>query len=237
MRAKVPKSQLTSLHKCWLLPLLPWLLKTLTPETNSIYILRLRREKVWDIIGWEGSWVIPFWNTATTQPASFPLPLHEAETSDHQCTDPNLRVGPCTFSRSGKRGTSSSSWAGWSPNFRREIRQSHYRNDPVKYDLTFSAVRTPSGSKSYSYPIANTGTGPWGEKELSEVTRVPSDFAAHCHHAPMAFPMGLTWRETWGGETSVIFLVNQPIFPATYLRQMISRRTQEGRGYIRDNMS
>ena len=46
-----------------------------------------------------------------------------------------LRAGPRAFSRSGKRGTSSSSWAGWSPNFRREIRQSHYRNDPVKYDL------------------------------------------------------------------------------------------------------
>ena len=46
-----------------------------------------------------------------------------------------LRAGPRAFSRSGKRGTSSSSWAGWSPNFRQEIRQSHYRNDPVKYDL------------------------------------------------------------------------------------------------------
>ena len=31
---------------------------------------------------------------------------------------------------------SSSSWAGQAPNFRREIRQSHYRNDPVKYDLS-----------------------------------------------------------------------------------------------------
>ena len=47
-----------------------------------------------------------------------------------------LRAGPRAFSRSGKRRTSSSSWAGKSPNFRREIRQSHYRNDPVKYDLT-----------------------------------------------------------------------------------------------------
>ena len=34
-----------------------------------------------------------------------------------------------------KKRHSSSSWAGKSPNFRREIRQSHYRNDPVKYDL------------------------------------------------------------------------------------------------------
>ena len=29
----------------------------------------------------------------------------------------------------------SSSWVGQVPNFRQEIRQSHYRNDPVKYDL------------------------------------------------------------------------------------------------------
>ena len=29
----------------------------------------------------------------------------------------------------------SSSWVGQVPNFRQETRQSHYRNDPVKYDL------------------------------------------------------------------------------------------------------
>ena len=29
----------------------------------------------------------------------------------------------------------SSSWVDQVPNFRQEIRQSHYRNDPVKYDL------------------------------------------------------------------------------------------------------
>ena len=29
----------------------------------------------------------------------------------------------------------SSSWVDQAPNFRQEIRQSHYRNDPVKYDL------------------------------------------------------------------------------------------------------
>ena len=55
-----------------------------------------------------------------------------------------LRAGPRAFSRSGKRGTSSSSWAGWSPNFRREIRQSHYRNDPVKYDLNLTQSRLPT---------------------------------------------------------------------------------------------
>ena len=30
----------------------------------------------------------------------------------------------------------SSSWVDQVPNFRQEIRQSHYRNDPVKYDLS-----------------------------------------------------------------------------------------------------
>ena len=42
-----------------------------------------------------------------------------------------------------KKRHSSSSWAGKSPNFRREIRQSHYRNDPVKYDLNSSPPILP----------------------------------------------------------------------------------------------
>ena len=32
----------------------------------------------------------------------------------------------------------SSSWVDQAPNFRQEIRQSHYRNDPVKYDLNLT---------------------------------------------------------------------------------------------------
>ena len=86
----------------------------------------------------------------------------------------------------------------------------------MKYDLTFSAVMTPSGSKSYSYPIANTGTGLGGEKELSEVTTVPPDF-------PPTATLPL-WHSLWdqlewkhGEETSVILLVNQPIFPVSFL--------------------
>ena len=43
-----------------------------------------------------------FKSRATTQQASFPLPVHEAEASDHQCTVRNRRVAPCAFSRSGK---------------------------------------------------------------------------------------------------------------------------------------
>ena len=37
----------------------------------------------------------------------------------------------------------SSSWIDQAPNFRQEIRQSNYRNDPVKYDLNkvFSLTR------------------------------------------------------------------------------------------------
>ena len=34
-----------------------------------------------------------------------------------------------------KKTHNSSSWLDLTPNFRQEIRQSHYRNDPVKYDL------------------------------------------------------------------------------------------------------
>ena len=34
-----------------------------------------------------------------------------------------------------KKTHDSSSWLDLTPNFRQEIRQSHYRNDPVKYDL------------------------------------------------------------------------------------------------------
>ena len=46
---------------------------------------------------------------------------------------------PHLFTLRKKRHTSSS-WAGMSPNFRREIRQSHYRNDPVKYDLNYAST-------------------------------------------------------------------------------------------------
>ena len=37
----------------------------------------------------------------------------------------------------------SSSWVSQVPNFRQEIRQSNYRNDPVKYDLAFSPMSEP----------------------------------------------------------------------------------------------
>ena len=38
----------------------------------------------------------------------------------------------------------SSSWVGQVPNFRQEIRQSHYRNDPVKYDLNHQLLHNES---------------------------------------------------------------------------------------------
>ena len=55
-----------------------------------------------------------------------------------------------------KKRHSSSSWAGKSPNFRREIRQSHYRNDPVKWAkipsvTDASAPRFHQCSPNYKY--------------------------------------------------------------------------------------
>ena len=77
-----------------------------------------------------------------------------------------------------------------------------------------------------AYPIANTGTGPgvreswvkWPEFRLT---------SPHCHHVIMAFPGGWRGWECGGGEISVSFVVNQPIFPACHFRQMVSRRIQK----------
>ena len=54
----------------------------------------------------------------------------------------------------------SSSWRGWAPSFRRETRQSHYRNDPVKYDLDEASHGWPTWSFSLArlHGIARTQT-------------------------------------------------------------------------------
>ena len=39
----------------------------------------------------------------------------------------------------------SSSWVGQVPNFRQETRQSHYRNDPVKFDLLSAELKHRQG--------------------------------------------------------------------------------------------
>ena len=53
--------------------------------------------------------------------------------SDHQCAG-SLERAPAPFHAQDLL-LNSSSWVGQVLNFRQEIRQSHYRNDPVKYDL------------------------------------------------------------------------------------------------------
>ena len=53
--------------------------------------------------------------------------------SDHQYAGPSGEV-PTPF-HAQELLLKSSSWVGQVQNFRQEIRQSHYRNDPVKYDL------------------------------------------------------------------------------------------------------
>ena len=53
--------------------------------------------------------------------------------SDHQCAG-SLERAPAPLHAQDLL-LNSSSWVGQVPNFRQEIRQTHYRNDPVKYDL------------------------------------------------------------------------------------------------------
>ena len=75
--------------------------------------------------------VIPLINPLRTQklpPSSF-----DRKMSDHQCIRPLRRVLIPLHAQ--ELLLNSSSWVDQVPNFRQEIRQSHYRNDPVKYDL------------------------------------------------------------------------------------------------------
>ena len=53
--------------------------------------------------------------------------------SDHQCAG-SLEKAPAPLHAQDLL-LNSLLWVGQVPNFRQEIRQSHYRNDPVKYDL------------------------------------------------------------------------------------------------------
>ena len=57
----------------------------------------------------------------------------ESIISDHRCPRYNKVAENCLTLRSSSFTTSSG--FGESSNFRQEIRQSYYRNDPVKYDL------------------------------------------------------------------------------------------------------
>ena len=66
-----------------------------------------------------------------TIPFAFPT-IREA--SDHQCSwSPQEGVQVPLHAQ--EQLLNSSSWVDLVPNFRQEIRQSHYRNDPVKYDF------------------------------------------------------------------------------------------------------
>ena len=75
----------------------------------------------------------------TTQTAAPPsVPCTRQGTSDHQCAgSPQSSRDPAPF-HAQEKVLASSSWADQVPNFRQEIRQSHYRNDPVKYDLNLT---------------------------------------------------------------------------------------------------
>ena len=71
----------------------------------------------------------------TTQTATIPFAFPiSREASDHQCSRPP-QVGVREPLHAQEQLLNSSSWVDQVPNFRQEIRQSHYRNDPVKYDL------------------------------------------------------------------------------------------------------
>ena len=63
--------------------------------------------------------------------------------SDHQCAG-SLERAQAPFHAQDLL-LNSSSWVGQVQNFRQEIRQSHYRNDPVKYDLDDELLGTRWG--------------------------------------------------------------------------------------------
>ena len=67
-----------------------------------------------------------------TQKATLPFATPKGA-SDHQCF--RLPGGDLKPFHAQEVLPNSSSWFDQVPNFRQEIRQSHYRNDPVKYDL------------------------------------------------------------------------------------------------------
>ena len=74
----------------------------------------------------------------TTQTATIPFAFPiSREASDHQCSRPP-QVGVREPLHAQEQLLNSSSWVDLVPNFRQEIRQSHYRNDPVKYDLNMN---------------------------------------------------------------------------------------------------
>ena len=66
-----------------------------------------------------------------------PSPVQRQETSDHQCSGPNVSVDSLDSSpfHAQEEVLTSSSWTDQASDFRQEIRQSNYRNDTVKYDL------------------------------------------------------------------------------------------------------
>ena len=66
-----------------------------------------------------------------------PSPVQRQETSDHQCSGPNVSDDSLDSSpfHAQEEMLTSSSWTDQASDFRQEIRQSNYRNDPVKYDL------------------------------------------------------------------------------------------------------
>ena len=59
--------------------------------------------------------------------------------SNHQCVV--TPIGAPTPFHAQELLLNSSSWVDQVPSFRQETRQSHYRNDPVKYDLNFKLLR------------------------------------------------------------------------------------------------
>ena len=64
------------------------------------------------------------------------LPPAKGATSDHQCPRGLCKQEPLDVFTLRARNFVSSSWLSKASIFRQENRQSYYRNDPVKYDLS-----------------------------------------------------------------------------------------------------
>ena len=105
----------------------------------------------------------------------------ESIISDHRCPRYNKVAENCLTLRSSSFTTSSG--FGESSNFRQEIRQSYYRNDPVKYDLRELVSRINIRTRQRDDSSVETNVlWFWDRIEIYSFKTTPSDVLASAVH-------------------------------------------------------
>ena len=105
----------------------------------------------------------------------------ESIISDHRCPRYNKVAENCLTLRSSSFTTSSG--FGESSNFRQEIRQSYYRNDPVKYDLRELVSRINIRAQQRDDSSVETNVlWFWDRIEIYSSKTTPSDVLASAVH-------------------------------------------------------